>query len=304
MISIIIPTHNAAARTRATAAHYLSAADMSKSIVEVVVVDDGSRVDERGALQANADPRVRFVMKETNLGRGGAINAGAHVAAGKWLLIVDCDCPPASLDFFIEHKHALQAGADISIGSLKSSGNNFWSRYQNEAVLRRQSQFAAGYFYAFTTSNVLLNAEWFKRVGGFDTAYARYGFEDRDLFIRLIEAGARIAYTPTAGVVHEDENLRLATILSKMRDAGEFTAARFQHNNPEAYRVLGYAAIDARLHPWLRPVSWVLGRLVFTIAPYLDPLLERLPFPIAKSAAKMMTAIAFLHGTAHPAPLD
>jgi len=297
VISLIIPTRNAAARTRDTVKKFLEAARTSDTLLEVIVVDDESRHDERTALREMLDGYAKTVLMQSNVGRGGAINAGALEAAGDLFLIVDCDCPPATADFFHHHLSAIGAGADVSVGALRSRGRDFWSRYQDQAVARRERQFANGMRYAFTSQNVVVKASWFKRIGGFDQSYSRYGFEDRDFFIQLADAGANIVYIPAAGVIHDDTNIRMATIAPKMREAGEFTAPPFRRKHPAAYRALGYAAIDAQLHPWLRPIGIVCGRPIVALARHLDPWLERLPFMLAKGMAKIATALAYLSGT-------
>lgn len=300
LVSIVIPTHNAARRTLATANAMLSAAQETRMAVEVVIVDDGSDDANRAVLRSAANPDIRVVHAKQNRGRGAAVNLGAGEANGEFLLVVDCDCPPASSDFFHNHMAEIDAGADVSIGRLQRRANDFWGRYQDRAVLRRERQFVAGTAFAFTSQNVLLATEWFRRIGGFDEAYSRYGFEDRDFFIRLAAAGARIHYSPGAAVIHDDDNIRLGSIMPKMRDAGEFTSTYFRQCHPEEYRQLGYAALDVRSRHWLSPVGSWLGQAAMSLGPRLDPWLPRLPFPVAAMLAKGLTALAYMHGTSRP----
>lgn len=297
MISVIIPSRNAAARTSATVRGFLEAADATATPVEIVVVDDCSRPGEAYAPGAHSDRRIRLVANKVNLGRGCAVNTGAHCAKGRWLLIVDCDCPPTSTDFFASHLLALREGADVSIGALYGGGSDFWRRYQDMASSRRVRKFKQGAPYALTTQNIMIDAEWFRRIGGFDAAYVRYGFEDRDFIIRLAEAGARITYAADAGVRHDDDSTHLASIASKMRDAGEFTASKFRRDHPDAYRHIGYAALDASVHPTLRPLGKIFGRIACNTAARLDPWLDRLPFAVGRWLATTVSGLAFLYGT-------
>lgn len=304
MITVVVPTHNAADRTRATVERFLQAAHTSGDTIEVIVVDDGSNETERNALNLLCDGRIRIIRNDINLGRAGARNIGAKAAKGRWLLIVDCDCPPAAGDFFFRHMQALKSGAHVSVGPLLSRRDDFWGKYQDSATARRQDQVAAGRLYVLTSANIFMGATWFKQIGGFDERYRKYGFEDRDFFLRLIAAGARISCTDRAGVIHEDDQICLASIAPKMRDAGEFTAHLFSRDHPEAYKILGYAAIDARLHPGLRFVAMTMGRLSVAIAPFLDRWLERLPFPIARTLVKLTSGLAFMYGTARGHKLE
>ena len=303
MISVLIPTRNAAVRTMLTCQKILSAADATGHDLEIIIVDDASDKAEREALEGFASPRVRVYSNEKNLGRSGTVNHAAALARGRRLLIVDSDCPPASENFFTFHTSTLDAGADASVGRLLRRKNDFWGRYQDRAVARREAQFARGVTYAFTTQNVLIDAEWFVRIGGFDQGYSQYGFEDRDFFIRLTAAGGRVAYTPDAGVIHDDENIRLPSVVKKMCDAGRLTSTYFAQTHPDAYRVLGYGEIDVRQRPWLRPLAKIAGPLSLSLAPLLERVLDRMPFPIARWFAAATTAIAYLYGTSLASPL-
>lgn len=297
VISILVPTRNAVARTAATCKAFLAAADATGHDVEIVVVDDESTPDAWYALQRLASDRIRVVRNPRNLGRSGTVNRAASLARGNRLLIVDCDCPPAAPDFFARHAEVLHAGADASVGRLLRRKNDFWGRYQDRAVARREAQFARGMPYAFTSQNVLIDTTWFRHIGGFDEGYAQYGFEDRDFFIRLAAAGARIAYSPEAGVIHDDEHIGLPSVARKMRDAGKFTSTYFARTHPGPYRQLGYGALDVRVRPWLWPIAKIAGPLAVWLAPAIERLLGRIPFGIARWIASATTAGSYLYGT-------
>lgn len=296
MISIIIPTYNASEQTLATLSALSGIAGGKYAAVEVVVVDDGSERFHREALR-NADfPFVQLVFHETNRGRGAARNTGVNSTGGDKLLFLDADCRPQDGFYLDAHCACLERGNDLSLGSVTTRGNGFWARYQREAAGRRAKQFASGYFFAMTAANMMVARQWFERVGGFNTAYRGYGFEDRDLLLRLFEAGARVGFTEATA--YHDADLDLHVVVRKMAEAGRTTAPLFRQAHPAAYRELGYAAIDASLKAWLAPPAHVLGKAAEMVAPLIERHIERLPFPVAAKIVKLASAAAFMSGTA------
>lgn len=86
LVSVIVPVHN---RLTYVAAALESALSQTHPRVEVIVVDDGSKVDVLPALAPFLD-RVRFFRKE-NGGLASARNWGIERAAGEFLLFLDDD---------------------------------------------------------------------------------------------------------------------------------------------------------------------------------------------------------------------
>lgn len=296
IISLVIPTYNASRQALASVCALLDLVDEFEGQAEIIVVDDGSSEPDKAILCGFHDPSFRLLLNESNEGRGATRNAGAQAAKGQYLLFLDCDCRPKTPSFLDDHLAALHNGADVSLGPVTTLGSGFWGRYQREAATRRRRQFADGKVFAMTSANMMLTRRIFEQVGGFDTAYRGYGFEDRDLILRLAGAGARIAYTD-APVLHEAD-LSLAEVVRKMAEAGRATAPLFRQAHPGAYRKLGYAAIDADLKPWLAFAAHLSGKVVETTAPILERQIERLPFSIAAKIVKMCSAMAFMSGTA------
>jgi hypothetical protein len=225
-----------------------------------------------------------------------ALNTGAGAASGNYLLFLDSDCRPQAASYLDEHLATLRKGNDVSLGPIGTVGDGFWGRYQREAVTRRRRQFADGQVFAMTSANMMVRRQHFEQVGGFDTHYRGYGFEDRDLIMRLAQLGARIAYTDT-GVLHEAD-LDLPGVARKMAEAGSLTAPLFREAHPRAYRELGYAMIDATLKPWLWPFGKFMGGAAKFAAPVVDRLLDDMPFALSARLVKLISAMAFMSGTA------
>jgi glycosyltransferase involved in cell wall biosynthesis len=84
--SIVIATYEAA---ETVAASVISALEQTYPALEVIVVDDGSTDDVRGALRSFGD--LISVIRKPNGGGASAMNAGAEVATGDFLAILDAD---------------------------------------------------------------------------------------------------------------------------------------------------------------------------------------------------------------------
>lgn len=296
-VSIVIPVFRDGARAREAANAMLRQSLPDGASLEIIVVDDGSGDDTAAYFAACKDRRVRFLQLPINRGRSGARNAGAAVAAGSIVLFMDCDCLPADQNVLMGHIAAFESGAVASCGHVTGIGADFWSRYQDEASRRRQKQHASGIEYAGSSQNLAVRRSEFEAIGGFDTGYRRYGFEDRDLLIRLSQRGA-IAWT-TATVRHQDA-LCLLQVASKMAEAGQHTSIRFADRHPDAYRTLRYEALDAQFHSYLKPLARLTSPLVMAVSRVFDYLgcVRWMPYVIAKWIVRLTSALAYSGGTA------
>lgn len=296
MISIIIPVFRDAPNALALIKALQDQAIPDGVDHEIIVVDDGSGDGTADVLRSCTDGNVRVFSLAHNGGRAQARNMGAQFALGEVLTFIDCDCRPTCSDFLLSHWRVIESGCVASCGRVTGDGISFWSRYQTEASERRERQHAQGFHFSGSSQNFSVCRNAFRQCGGFDSRYTTYGFEDRDLFVRLSISG-KLGWCRAAAVEHLDP-LNLPGVLTKMQSAGGESAAMFAHDHPDAYQGLGYAVIDVRIHPWLRPIAW-LANPILRIAPVIDRALEApwMPYPVARIMVKLMSALAYLRGT-------
>ena len=88
LVSAVIPTHKRAVTLPRA---LQSALAQTYRKMEVVVVIDGPDAETKRALKQINDPRVRIVQLESNVGGGGARNAGVSAARGEWIAFLDDD---------------------------------------------------------------------------------------------------------------------------------------------------------------------------------------------------------------------
>ena len=210
-VTIIIPVHGHEGMTRACVEAAITTLPTDLA-VEVVVVDDASPEPLR-ALD-DIDPRVRLVRSDANLGFAGACNLGASRATGELLVFLNSDTEPQP-----GWLAALVAAAqDPSIGIVGARLLYTHGTVQHAGVVFSQADGLPRHVYrgfpaehpavlkprdlqAVTAACVLVRADVFRALDGFDDAY-RNEFEDIDLCLRARAAGHRVTYCPTAVVTH------------------------------------------------------------------------------------------------------
>jgi len=117
-LSIVIPAYNEQARLPATLDRIAAWAGQSAMpVLEVIVVDDGSRDATASIVEQRAEALFRLVKNPGNRGKGFAVRNGALSAQGDWILSTDADlsAPIAESAKLIEA--ARRENAVLAIGS-------------------------------------------------------------------------------------------------------------------------------------------------------------------------------------------
>ena len=297
-ISAVIPVYRDALSALSSAAALLALEAPTGKRLEVILVDDGSGDGTAERIAAALPEGARLARLESNQGRGGACNEGAAQAKGAWLFVTDCDCLPGTEDFLLAHWRHFDAGVAATVGPVVGNGKGFWHAFQVRSATRRAAQHRGGMVCAGSTANLMVRREHFQAIGGFDAAFRAYGFEDRDLLIRLSGLG-RIVWVEDAVIEHHDD-LSLANVCRKMHEAGAEGSGRyFAKTHPAEYRALGYAAMDAKLCPvrgWIARLASPLYKPALTVA---SALLERrwLPLWLRITLVRGLNGYSYLLGT-------
>jgi len=194
---------------------------------EVIVVDHASSAEDLARVRA-AHPWFVAAATPDNRGFSAGVNAGARLASGKHLLILNPDTQlragavDAMIDYLETHPDTAVVGARVENpgGTVQRSARRFptmltglagrsslftrlWpgnplSRRDVLADARtstpREVDWVAG-------SCMAIRAAAFEQVGGMDEQFFLY-WEDADLCKRLRAAGWRTVYLPTAVVTH------------------------------------------------------------------------------------------------------
>jgi len=196
-ISVIVPVRNGA-DSIAALLRSLAAQTLAGERYEVIVVDNGS-TDATSEVVARHGVRL---VSEPEPSRSRARNAGAAAARSRLYAFTDADCvaEPAWLEELLGHagQSALVAG-EVRLRTRERP--NAVERF--EALWRFGQRAWVGQGWA-ATANLLVHAEAFEAIGGFDPTWKHIG-EDVDFCFRARAAGYGLTYCPTAVVAHDGE---------------------------------------------------------------------------------------------------
>lgn len=181
LVSVIIPSFNRRALVREAVASVLAQVGVA---LEVVVVDDGSTDGTGEALEAEFGDRVRLV-RQVRRGVAAARNAGARLATGDWIALLDSD------DLWLPGKLAAQAAFHAGHRDLLvSQTDEIWLRNGVRVNPRKVHEKPSGDIFVpslerclVSPSAVMLRRDLFASVGGFDESLTVC--EDYDLWLRL-----------------------------------------------------------------------------------------------------------------------
>lgn len=92
-LSLIVPCYNEALHLRECVAELIEALDLTRYRYEVVFVDDCSQDDTREILEdiCQRTPHCRYILHETNRGRGAAFKTGFEATSGRVTGFIDID---------------------------------------------------------------------------------------------------------------------------------------------------------------------------------------------------------------------
>lgn len=189
------------------------AASADSTPFEVIVVDDASTDATREVLQAV--PGVTFFRNPANAGFIRSCNAGARLARGRYLVLLNNDTvvQPGWLDellaTFQQHPDTGLVGSRLLYpdATLQEAGCVIFSdgRAGNygrmDAALDpryscvRDADYCSG-------AAVAVPLALFRELGGFDERYCPAYYEDADLAMRVRQSGHAVRYQPHSWVVH------------------------------------------------------------------------------------------------------
>lgn len=266
--------------------------------LNVVAVDDGSTDETARELRRLEQAHTNFccVRLQSNGGRGGACNAGVAACKGTVIVICDADCRYTRPDAIAEFLREIEAGSDAVIGVIALDGAGFWARYTNSVIAERRIRQRQSGLAAWSTGNFAIRRATYESLRGYSADYSGYGFEDKDLLVRLQKSGANVAIRSDVAVSH-DGHLDLATVCRKAEESARTTGRMFRDRHPEAYRQLAYARCDGEgalrvvgfLSPLLKTATRGTAQFLLSLPPFA--------FQLQKLAVRTAVCAAYFHGS-------
>ena len=210
-VSVVVPTRDRPDQLPSCLGG-IAKLDYPRDRLQVIVVDDsgGSAAVEDAALDVE-------LIATDRLGPAGARNAGVERAEGVLLAFIDDDCYPRPdwLARLVTRWQEAPAGA-VGGHTVNALSENVYAEAAQLVIDVGYAQNSAPERRWFTTNNLVMPAEGFRALGGFDASYRTA--EDRDLCARWLESGRRMAYEPAAIMEHR-----------RRVDLAEFVAMHFRY---------------------------------------------------------------------------
>lgn len=191
IFSIVLATHN---RPDFLKRALESALSQSLSDFEIIVVDDGSTLDNSHVMSEFELDNIKYIKNEKSLGVSGARNVGIENAKGKYICFLDDD--DAFHPAFLERSKEVIEKTDDSIGFtfsgvmkmfsdengklIRSEKSDHHTPYSQEEIVNVASRIGASHGFC-------VKRECIEKVGGFDTNL-RKG-EDTDFTLKLMDNG-------------------------------------------------------------------------------------------------------------------
>ncbi|MCW3002650.1 MAG: hypothetical protein JWQ20_1948 [Conexibacter sp.] len=226
-VSVITPAHDNAVTIDATMA---SVAAQGYPDWELIVCDDASSDDTAARVQAAAatDPRIRLVHTDSNVGPAGARNRALESATGELVAFLDADdrLDPRYLETLLRRYDAEPAGIGIVCCDA-------WRETAEGERLGRYTDLhgapASVGLTDILRKNQILIASLCPRAavldaGGFSLEC--WGSEDHDLWLRILEAGHRVAYVDEPLVTYRVADGSISSSRLRMAQTDQATFRR------------------------------------------------------------------------------
>jgi GT2 family glycosyltransferase len=226
--SVIVAAYDAAQTVCATVR---SALEQTHPPLEVIVCDDASPADERGALAPYLD-QIVYIRHERNQGTGGAKRTAAEAARGDWIVAVDADDAmlPERLAALAELA-VMRPDLDIinTESNIEVDGRVVRHAYQadwpfpvtgqREEILRR----------CFVLGGAVRRTR-LEAVGGFSGV--RPLMEDWELYGRLLLTGSQAGLVDEPLLSYRISEGQISTSWSSALHSGELAALERLRENP------------------------------------------------------------------------
>jgi glycosyltransferase involved in cell wall biosynthesis len=236
-VSVVIPARDRLAELRQTLAA-IAAQDFPHERFEVLICDDGSRIDLRTLVERVRDDGLdAYYLREPPRGPAAARNLGIRNARGSIIALTDSDTLPektwlSALVATLEaHPEAVGVEGRVEANNVGEFGPLGESPTNSEGGV-------------FLTCNCAYRREALEKVGGFDETFPYPAYEDTDLAARIQQIGT-IIWDPKAVVIHPERELTFGGLWKKLRHWEYVLLMGFR------YGYLGWRKYPTR-HPRLR----------------------------------------------------
>lgn len=206
-VSIVIPNWNGVELMRKHVPKVIEAT----SGAEIIITDDHS-TDRSAAFIKKNFPEITFIESDTRKGYASNVNAGVRRCTGDIIVLLNTDVEPEKnfLKPLIEHfddPNVFAVGCldkSLEAGKIVRRGRGIARWYRGFFVHDRGEADTSDTAWVSGGSGAFRRTMWVK-LGGMDTLYNPFYWEDIDLSYRARKAGWKILFEPRSVVCHFHE---------------------------------------------------------------------------------------------------
>ncbi len=203
---------------------------------EIIIVNDGSTDPTTNARLAAYDRPCTSVLHAPNGGLPTARNRGITQARGRYILPLDAD-DRIGPDYLAEGVRVLEAEPNVGIVYAEAeffgekSGRWALPTFEPGQMLLRNLIYCTAFF---------RRTDW-ETIGGYNPNM-RYGWEDQDFWLSLLELGREVRRLPQIGFFYR---YRAGGMLESMTpDQRAYSYRQLYHNHPQFYATHIPALLD------------------------------------------------------------
>lgn len=210
-ISIIIPNYNGKKLLGLNLPLIIKLKEEWKEICEIIVVDDKS-TDDSIKFLSEKFPSLTIIKKHDNSGFIDTVNLGIEKAKGEFVLLLNTDVSPDSdivpkLLMHFKDKKVFGVGCldkSVEDGKVIERGRGIGIFLKGFLVHKRGQTNKDNTLWVSGGSAMFRKSTW-QYLGGLDSIYSPFYWEDIDISYRALKAGYKILFDNKAQVVHKHE---------------------------------------------------------------------------------------------------
>lgn len=197
---------------------------INKDNCEIIIVDNNSQDNSIDIIE-NQFPDIKLIKLPKNIGFGAGNNAGAKIATGEFLFLLNTDTilienTSQVLSNYLHQNQdvgvvssriTFQDGSyQLSCGKLPNLIVEFIDKFRYSLDRKWHSIFSSLYDRQYssvqevgwvTGACLMIRRDVFKQLRGFDESFFMY-FEDKDICKRVHDAGFKVIYYPKTSLIH------------------------------------------------------------------------------------------------------
>lgn len=215
--NLIIPNYNGFSLINKNLPEILKIISKYNNIC-ITIVDDGSEKEEKSLLRnlvsgLQKQQKINITLLENikNLGFSSAINKGILASNSDYVILMNSDVIPQEgfldkvIDDFLKNYNLFGVGCmDKSIEKekviLRGRGIGFWKK---GFLMHTKGNIDKNNTFWLSGGSSIIKKELFVRLGGFDTLYNPFYWEDVDLSYRAQKAGYSLIFEKDSIVIHK-----------------------------------------------------------------------------------------------------